>query len=181
MVMKIKVLFFFLLCTVFQVSAQNRAVLDTIAMDEVYMENELVYRYADDERFTGISQSKRKNGHLTYEGEYQDGVILVDYQYYNGKQKVLSHKTLYNRYKPWIREKEYFYGSKGKWNQTTYFDENGKKKLVEQHKKDGRLYYRCTYVDGKKHGKEICFEADGSEIVDEFLEGKKVKKKKRKK
>ena len=59
---------------------------DTLDMKEVYEDNELVYKM-NGQRFTGVAQLKRKNGHLTYEETYKDGVVLSSNLYFNTKEK----------------------------------------------------------------------------------------------
>ena len=154
----------------FEVTAQ-----DTLDMKEVYIDNDLVYKYSDNERFTGVAQIKRRNGQVTYEEIYKDGVILMDYQYYRGEGKKVCYKTVYNRYKLWVKEKEYYYPKSGKWTEITSFDENGIKILVEQFEKD-KLTYSCQYSGKKKHGREFCYDDDGNELIFQYVNGKKQKK-----
>ena len=68
---------------------------EIIGMKEVYIDNDLVYKNEDDGLFTGIAQSKRKNGHLVYEEEYEKGIILSSNLYYNGKEKRVSNKVIF--------------------------------------------------------------------------------------
>ena len=152
---------------------------DTLDMKEVYIENDLVYKYSNDQRFTGIVQTKRKNGHITFEEEYKDGVILIEYQYFKGKDKKICYKTVYNRYKLWAKEKEYYYPYSEEWTQITSFDENGKKILVEQFEKE-KLTYSCQYSGKKKNGQELCYDNHGKLMTFQYVNGKKMKDKKRK-
>ena len=149
---------------------------DTLDIKEVYLENELVYKYTDNKRFTGVVQQKRKNGQITFEEVYNDGVILMDYQYFKGHDKKICYKTIYNRYKLWAKAKEYYYPISGKWTQITSFDENGTKILVEQFEKD-KIIYSCQYSGKKKNGKELCYDDDGNLLVFKYVNGKKIKKK----
>ena len=148
---------------------------DTLDMKEVYMDNLLVYKIADNERFTGIAQMKKKNGRVVLEEEYKDGVILFDYQYYRGAEKEICYKTEYNRYKLWVKQKEYFYPKSKDWYELVNYDENGKKVLLEQFEED-QLFYSCEYSGKKKHGKEICFDDNGDKLIFHYVNGKKVKK-----
>ena len=147
---------------------------DTLDMKEVYIDNDLVYRFSNDERFTGVAQVKRKNGHLIYEEHYNDGVILEDFTYYNGKEKILAYKTIYHKYKLWVPKKEYGYPKSRKWIDVITYDETGKKILVEQFEND-KLTYRCEYSGKKKHGKEFCYSDNGEELHFEYINGKKKK------
>jgi hypothetical protein len=155
----------------------NIASQDTLDMKEVYIENELVYKYSDNNRFTGVAQLKRRNGQFYFEEVYKDGVILFEYQYFKGSDRKLIYKTDYNRYKLWSKEKEYYYPKSGKWTQIISYDKNGKKVLVEQFEKE-KLTYRCQYSGKKKNGLELCFDDDGNEIAFQYVNGKKVKEKK---
>ena len=162
----------FILITFFLSS--NLVGQDTIDMKEVYIDNDLVYRFSDNERFTGVAQSRRKNGHLVYEERYDDGIIREGLTYYNGKEKILDYKTVYHKYKLWVPKKEFYYPKSGKWIEITSFDENGKKILVEQFEND-KLTYSCEYSGRKKHGKEFCYSDDGEELTFEYVNGKKKK------
>ena len=147
---------------------------DTIPMDEVYIENDLVYKYSDDDRFTGVAYKKRKNGHLVCEQIYKDGVILSSNEYYNGKKKLMCHQFIYYRYKPWIIQKEYYYPKSRAWSQITSFDESGRKILLEQFEGE-KLTYSCQYNGKKKHGIEYCISEEGEELTFEYVNGKKKK------
>ena len=168
--------FIFLVSILVSVNVNSQ---DALAMKEIYIENDLVYRYSDDNRFTGVAQLTRRNGQVYLEEVYKDGVILFEYQYFKGTEKKLMYKTDYNRYKLWSKEKEYYYPKSGKWNQITSYDENGKKSLVEQFEKE-KLTYSCQYAGKKKNGQELCYDDDGTKMIFQYVNGKKVKEKKRK-
>ncbi|MGC6431265.1 MAG: hypothetical protein ACON5F_09515 [Jejuia sp.] len=168
-------------------------------MKEVYVKNDLVYKIADDKLFTGTAQSKRKNGHLVYEEEYENGIILSSYLYFNGKEKKISNKSIYNRNKPLVLSKEYAYDLKGKIFEITTYNEDGVKILYEQFtngkvsyscqylgkKKHGlelgyrnggeKMTSRCEYINGKKNGTEYCLKEDGTEIKKQYKLGKRIK------
>ncbi|TXE12407.1 hypothetical protein ES692_17940 [Psychroserpens burtonensis] len=168
-------------------------------MKEVYIENNLVYKNATDEPFTGITQSKRKNGHLVYEEEYKNGVILSSNLYYNGKEIRVSNKTIYNPNKPLVLSKEIKYQLDGEIFETTTYNDDGIKILIEQFKnrkltyscqylgkkKHGlqlgygengeKMTYRCEFINGKKNGTEYCLNDDGTETKKEYRNGKKIK------
>jgi len=147
---------------------------EIVGMKEVYIENNLVYKSANDELFTGIAQSKRKNGHLVYEEEYKSGIILSSNLYYNGKEKRVSNKTIYNPNKPLVLSKEYKYNLESKIFETTTYNDNGIKILVEQFK-NGKLTYSCQYLGKKKHGLELGYGENGEEMTYrcEYINGKK--------
>ncbi|MEP5338542.1 MAG: hypothetical protein ABJL44_15120 [Algibacter sp.] len=172
---------------------------EIIGMKEAYIDNNLVYKSTDDELFTGIAQSKRKNGHLVYEEEYENGIILSSYLYYNGKEKRVSNKTIYNENKPLALSKEYSYNLKSEIFEITTYNDNGIKILYEQFtngkityscqylgkKKHGlelgyrgggeKITFRCKYINGKKNGTEYCLNKDGIETKKEYNNGRKIK------
>ncbi|RED50728.1 hypothetical protein DFQ02_101766 [Seonamhaeicola aphaedonensis] len=147
---------------------------EIIEMKEVYIENNLVYKNTTDELFTGIAQSKRKNGHLVYEEEYKNGIILSSNLYYNGKEKRISNKTIYNPNKPLVLSKEYKYNLESEIFETTTYNDDGVKILVEQFK-NGKLTYSCQYLGKKKHGLELGYGEKGEKLTYrcEFINGKK--------
>jgi antitoxin component YwqK of YwqJK toxin-antitoxin module len=59
---------------------------EIIEKKEVYINNNLAYKVADNGLFTGIIQVKRKNGHLVYEEEFKNGNLTYSCQYL-GKKK----------------------------------------------------------------------------------------------
>ena len=149
---------------------------EKIGMKETYIENNLVYKASNDQLFTGIAQSKRKNGHLVYEEEYKNGIVLSSNLYYNGKEIRVSNKTIYNPNKPFILSKEIRYHLNGEIFETTTYNDDGIKILVEQFK-NGKLTYSCQYSGKKKHGLELGYGDNGVEITckTEYKNGKKIK------
>ncbi|QLE02373.1 hypothetical protein HX109_12750 [Galbibacter sp. BG1] len=168
-------------------------------MKETYIENNLVYKVSNDKLFTGTAQSKRKNGHLVYEEVYKNGIILSSNLYYNGKEIRVSNKSIYNPEKPLVLSKEIKYNLEGEIFETTTYNNDGIKILVEQFKngkltyscqylgkkknglelgysEDGeKLKYRCEFINGKKNGIEYCLKDDGAETKKEYKNGKKIK------
>lgn len=149
---------------------------EKIGMEEIYIENNLVYKISNGKRFTGITQSKRKNGHLVYEEEYKNGIILSSNLYYNGKEIRISNKTIYNPNKPFIISKEHKYNLNGEIFETITYNEDGIKILIEQFKNE-KLRYSCQYLGKKKNGTEYCLNDDGTETKKEYRNGKKIKHK----
>ncbi len=136
---------------------------EKIGMKEVYLENNLVYKNASDELFTGIAQSKRKNGHLVYEEEYKNGIILSSNLFYNGKEIRVSNKTIYNTNKPLVLSKEIKYHLDGEIFETTTYNDDGIKILVEQFE-NGKLTYSCQYLGKKKHGIQLGYRENGEKM-----------------
>jgi antitoxin component YwqK of YwqJK toxin-antitoxin module len=148
---------------------------EIIGIKEVYIESNLIYKNKTNELFTGIAQSKRKNGHLVYEEEYKNGIILSSNLYFNGKEKRVSNKTIYNPNKPLITSKEYKYNLEGEIFETTTYNDDGIKILVEEFK-NGKLTYSCQYLGKKKHGLELGYGENGVEVTckTEYKNGKKI-------
>ncbi|WP_339841382.1 hypothetical protein [uncultured Maribacter sp.] len=161
-------IFLVLISISFEVSSQ-----DTLDMKEVYIDNDLVYKM-DGQRFTGLAQDKRKNGKLNYEEQYKDGVILWSNLYFNTKEKLVSDKTLYHKYKLGVIEKVIRLRLSQDTLEVKTYDEKGKKVLLEQYE-DGKVTYSCEYNGRKKHGKEFCYDDDGNELIFEYNNGKKIK------
>ncbi|MGJ8738315.1 hypothetical protein [Zobellia laminariae] len=164
----------YILLLVFITSTFEMISQDTLDMKEVYIDNDLVYKM-NGQRFTGLAQQKRKNGHLTYEEKYKDGVVFSSNLYFNTKEKKVSNRTIYNRYKLWVLEKEINFRLSKDTFEIKSYDENGKKILLEQFEKS-KVIYSCEYNGRKKHGKELCYDVDGNQLVFEYIDGKKVKK-----
>uniref|UniRef100_UPI0040497019 hypothetical protein n=1 Tax=Gelidibacter sp. TaxID=2018083 RepID=UPI0040497019 len=172
---------------------------ETVAMKEVYIVNNLAYKIGSDNLFSGIAQVKRNNGHLVYEEEFKNGVIIFSYLYFNGKEKRLSTKTIFNPNKPYIYLKEFSYHLNGEIFEIRTYNEDGIKILIEQfqngklsyscqylgNKKNGielgfsnsdeKITFRCEYINGKKHGIEYCLKKDGTETKKKYQNGKKIK------
>lgn len=146
---------------------------DTLQMKEVYTENDLVYRM-DGQRFTGLAQEKGKKGNLNYEQRYEDGIILWSNLYFNTEEKKVSDKTIYNRVKLWVIEKEIRFRLSQDTLHIKTYDENGKKILLEKFE-NNKLTYSCQYNGRKKHGKEFCYDEDGNELIFMYADGKKIK------
>ncbi|MCH3882995.1 MULTISPECIES: toxin-antitoxin system YwqK family antitoxin [Tenacibaculum] len=147
---------------------------EIIGIDDTYIENNLVYKISNDSLFNGIAQRKRRNGHLVFETKFKKGIIISSKIYYNGKIKRVSNKTIYNSEKPYLKSKEYKYNLESEIFETTTYNENGEKILLEQFKK-GKLTYSCEYLGKKKHGIELGYEENGEKLTYscEYKNGKK--------
>ena len=95
-------------------------------------------------------------------------------------KKKISDKTIYNRYKLWVIEKEISYRLSKDTFEIKSYDENGKKILLEQFE-NNKVTYSCEYNGKKRHGTEMCFDDDGNKLIFQYVNGKKIKEKKRKK
>ncbi|MFH4966552.1 hypothetical protein V8G69_16265 [Gaetbulibacter sp. M235] len=145
-------------------------------MKETYIENNLVYKSSNNELFTGIAQSKKKNGHLVYEEVYENGVIFFSNLYFNGKEKRISNKTIYNQNKPFTPSKKNEYHLDGSIFQIIHYNKDGIKILFESYK-NGKLIYSCQYSGKKKHGFEIGYDENNQQEICkiEYSNGKKIK------
>jgi len=168
-------------------------------MKEIYINNNLAYKVTDKGLFTGIAQVKRKNGHLVYEEEFKNGIIFYSNLYFNGKEKILSAKTVYNPNLPYTISKELIYDLQQEIFEIRTYNDDGIRILIEQFQ-NGKLTYscqylgkikhglelgyrdggeimtsRCEYINGKKHGTEYCLNENGTESKTEFYYGKKVR------
>ncbi|ADY29306.1 hypothetical protein [Cellulophaga lytica] len=142
-----------------------------IDYEDIYLENNLAYKYNDEKLFSGIAQIKKKNGQISYELEYDKGVILSQKIYARKKDKGLLREIIYDPQKPYKELKQLRYFSDVE--ETKYFDDKGKRKLIEQ-RRNGLLFYSCEYLNGKKNGRQICFNDDGTKTIVEFSNGKKL-------
>ncbi|GAA0734249.1 hypothetical protein GCM10009430_49200 [Aquimarina litoralis] len=147
---------------------------ETIGIKETYIDNNLIYKSVNNKLFTGIAQKKRKNGHLVYEEEYKNGIILSSNLYYNGKEKRVSNKIIYNPNKPLVLLKEHKYNLEGEVFETITYNDDGIKILVEQFERE-KLTYSCQYLGKKKNGIEYCLNKNGAKTQIEYRNGKKVK------
>ena len=149
---------------------------EIVDVKEIYTENNLIYKSSDENLFTGIAQDKRRNGHLVYEEEYKNGIILSSNLYYNGKEKRIATKTIYNPNNPFVSSKEYSYDLKGEIFKTITYNADGIK-ILEKQFKNGKMTYSCQYNGEKKHGEELVYEQDGVTITcrTEYNRGKKIK------
>jgi len=173
---------------------------EIIEMKEIYISNNLVYKIGDGKLFTGIAQVKKNNGHIVYEEEFKNGVIIFSNVYFNGNEKRLSTEAIYNSNKPYVLSKEIRYDLNGEVFEIHTYNDEGIKILIEQFtngklsyscqylgkKKNGielgyrdggeKLTYRCEYINGKKQGIEYCLDENGIERKKEFDNGKKINK-----
>lgn len=166
-----KLLILLILFTSNEVISQEK-----IRLKETYIENNLVYKVSNNKLFTGVAQNKRKNGHLVYEEEYKNGIIISSNLYYNGKEIRVSNKTIYNPNKPFILSKEIKYNLDGGIIEMATYNDDGIKILLEQFK-NGKRTYSCQYLGKKKHGLELGYGENGVEIncKTEYKNGKKIK------
>jgi antitoxin component YwqK of YwqJK toxin-antitoxin module len=149
---------------------------EKVGLKEIYVENNLAYKVVDDELFSGQAQKVRKNGHLVYEEYYENGNPIKSVVYYNGTEKPIPARMTEFYQKSFDKKKETVYGLTKPTVEFKYYDQNGKKTLIEEYEND-KLTYSCEYLKNKKHGTEFCFDDDGKELKIEYRNGKKFTQK----
>lgn len=149
---------------------------DTIDIKEIYINDGLAYKVANDRIFTGVAQKTRKNGHVVFEEFYDNGKILSDITYFNFREKEPSSETIYHVSEKFVPQKriKYLSNKHGKWQEIIHYDHKGEK-VLEETLKEGKITYKCEYLNGKKHGSEFCFDEDGNELIFQYENGKKIK------
>ncbi|MFI1770338.1 hypothetical protein [Thalassobellus citreus] len=150
---------------------------EILSVKDIYLdENNIAYKIDNDQKFTGFAQKVRNNGHVVYEDEFKDGIILVHFVYFNLSDKELVGKMIYNTNKPFTPEKKIQFKSnkKATWQEIEYYDQDGNK-ILEETITEGITTYRCEFLNGKKHGTEICSNKEGKKLTSHFKNGKKIK------
>jgi len=149
---------------------------DTIGINEIYIDDGLAYRVANETIFTRVAQRVRKNGHVVFEEFYNSGKILSDIAYFNFHDKKPSEETIYHDSKNFVPHKriKYLSNKHGQWQEIIHYDLNGQK-ILEETIKEGKTTYMCEFLNGKKHGREYCFDDDGNELIFQYQDGKKIK------
>tara|TARA_R110002074_G_scaffold60012_3_gene145652 strand:+ start:737 stop:1258 length:522 start_codon:yes stop_codon:yes gene_type:complete len=155
---------------------QNLIAQELVGFDDLYINENLIYKVSNDSLFTGICERRRKNGHLVLEETFYKGTILNANYYYNGKQKIMSDSIIYHPKKPYTYKELYRFNLKSQMTEKNSYDTNGKLILVENFE-NGKLTYSCQYNGKKKHGKEFCSSKEGEVLEFEYINGKKVKTK----
>ena len=166
-----KILIIIIFCSVGGLLAQEK-----VGMKEIYVENNLAYKVADDQLFSGQAQRVRKNGHLVYEEYYAEGIPIKSILYYNGTERPKSAEQTEFYEKTFDKKKVTRYGLSKPTVEYKYYDQSGKKTLIEKYEND-ELTYRCEYLENKKHGTEFCIIGDGTEVENKYRNGKKVSQK----
>ncbi|MDC7998036.1 hypothetical protein [Gilvibacter sediminis] len=150
---------------------------EVVADDDLYQDaNLIVYKKNTKEKYTGLSQVTKGNGHVMSQSKYEQGIILETEIYYNKSYRELANKVIYYPDQPYVAQQEikYYSNKEGSWQEIKYNNTLGKKIKFETYK-NGVLTYQCTYLNGKKHGIEFCLLSDGSETRVEYNQGKKIK------
>ncbi|MVO11086.1 hypothetical protein GOQ30_18095 [Flavobacterium sp. TP390] len=145
---------------------------EILKKEEVYTENNLVYKVSNSELFTGKIQSFKHKNHLTFEIEFKNGELIKSIEYFNGKKIKIAEEIFYRKYGVKEKKIKYEYLIDYKWIE--YYDENNQKVLEEEYK-DGILVYRCPYLNNKKNGIVYLIEKNGQKKECKFENGKLIK------
>jgi antitoxin component YwqK of YwqJK toxin-antitoxin module len=146
---------------------------EILTRDEIFSKDNLVYKTSNSELFTGKTQSFKHKNHLTFEVEFEKGILKKSVLYYNGKEKIVSDEIYYFGNDRRIEKKiRYSLDHKIQW--IKYFDESGKKKLEEEYK-DGVLVYSCPYLENRKNGIVFSINEKGEKNECKFENGKLIR------
>lgn len=168
-----KYLFLIILLVTFNLKAQEK-----VTSKEVYKENNLTYKVADNQLFTGSIQNFKQKNHLISEFEFIDGVLIKGKVYYNGKEKIMAEERYFYKSNSKVEKKiKYSLDHKIIWIE--YFSEDGAKKLEEDYK-NGIVIYRCPFLNNKKHGIQFSINKKGEVQECLFENGKIIKNNSRK-
>lgn len=152
-----------------KISAQER-----VEFNDIYFQNNSSYKFSNNNLFTGIAEKRRANGHLVYEEDFVDGQLTKSTLYYNGRGDTIpATEKLYYENSSVLKTK-INYGLQNSIIEYIHFDERGQKILSEIYK-DKELTYRCEFLNNKKNGKEFCIGKDGTEMIIDYRNGKKLK------
>jgi len=146
---------------------------DILSFDEIYTENNLVYKKSNSNLFTGKVQRFKKKNHLVFEIEIENGVMKIATIFYNGKEKKEAEKRYYDLNNKIFKKEKYSFDKTYVW--TTLFN-NKEEKILEEEHENGVLKYRSEYLNGKKHGITYSLNDDGTSIECLFENGKILKK-----
>ncbi|MEL1246832.1 hypothetical protein [Flavobacterium helocola] len=144
---------------------------ETISYENIYKENNLVYNSLTKKLFSGIAQGFKKSNHLSFEMEFEKGILKTTTQYYKGKEKRIAEIKFYLEDGKIYKKLKYSFDRTYTW--TVHYDLNETKILEEEHENEVLKYY-CEFLNGKKNGKEVCVKENGL-IIENFYENGKLK------
>lgn len=144
--------------------------------NDIYITNSLFYNKKNDSLFSGSIEFKKNNGVIVFKEDYEKGYLLKVSEYYNKSAKGRVYKEIYYRSKQFFKKlKEIYHHTNGEIYLIKYFDLNGDKNLEESYDEYRNLVYSCEYKNGKKNGKEFCLSKKGDILIDNYINGKKIK------
>jgi antitoxin component YwqK of YwqJK toxin-antitoxin module len=145
---------------------------DILDYKQIYSKNYLAYRNDNDELFTGKIQKTKHKNHIVFEAEFQNGHLLKNTTYFNGKEKIISDEKFYNLNWKIIKHIKYSLDNNYLW--LTYYEDNGYKKLEEDYD-NGKLVYKCEYLNNKKNGVSFSINKKGELKECKWANGKYIK------
>lgn len=160
-----------ILCIGFVILAFNLFAQDTISVGESFIEKELVFNKNTNELFTSIIQNKNRKK-VKSELHYIDGRLRKEFFFYNTKKQAISEE--FNYFENGKLEKTIKYHSTGMPYLYRYYNQNDEFYLEEFYKND-RLESSIEFKNGKKHGKQFCYDSNGIPITIYFENGKQIK------
>ena len=160
----------FLILFLFTIKIHSQEIL---TKDELFTKNNLVYKTSNSELFTGKTQNFKHKTHLTFEIEFEKGVLKKSTLYYNGKEKIVSDETYYFDNDRKIEKKiRYSLDHKTVW--IKHYNKLGEK-ILEEDFKDGKLVYSCPYSENKKNGIVFSINDSGEKNECKYEKGKLLK------
>lgn len=153
--------------------SQNIAAQKRVSTYDLVTKNKLTYIKTTGELFTGIAESRKKNGHLILDESITDGYKTKYTVYYNTDVEAISSEIYYYE-NSFIEKLRIEYSLDHKDRRIIHYDNNGKKKFAETYY-DENLIYSCEYNNGKKNGKEFCITKKCGDNTEFYDNGKKVK------
>ena len=146
---------------------------EILTKEDIYTENNLVYKVANKQLFTGKIQNFKHKNHLVFEILFENGIIVKSIVYYNGKEKIVSREMFYYDNDRQIEKRiDYSLDHKTMW--IDYFEELGNKKLKEVIE-NGTVIYSCPYNKNKKHDKVFSINEKGEKNECVYENGKLIK------
>jgi len=146
---------------------------EKIELKNITLENGIAFNKLNNQIFTGVAQSKNKNGHIKFEEIYNNGILTKTLLYFNiTSEQIVSDETLFN---PETNQKEAHrkFSSDGRKYWETKFDDNEKKTEFNSYE-NGKLILHEEYKNGKKDGKRLCFSNNGEKCEIVYKNGKEL-------
>jgi antitoxin component YwqK of YwqJK toxin-antitoxin module len=145
---------------------------EKLSSRDVYSDNDIVYSKSNLFPLTGVVAFIKSNNHIVFEKEYKEGFLKKYTEYFNGKEKRIAEEIYYypktNR-----KQKRIKFDLNAKLFWVTTYDESGNKRLYQILEND-TVTYSCEYLNGKKHGEEMCADKKGKAIEQHYLNGKLI-------
>jgi antitoxin component YwqK of YwqJK toxin-antitoxin module len=146
---------------------------EIVNRDEIFSKDNLIYKVSNSELFTGKIQSFKHKTHLTFENEFEKGIIKKSTIYYNGKERIVSDEIYYYGNDRQI-EKKIRFSSDHKTVWIKHYNKSGNK-ILEENFRDGILIYSCPYIENKKNGIVYSINEKGEKNECKFVNGKLIK------